>query len=201
MKLREAFWICILVTAGIGCEQSADPRAAQKPMPSGHTEPDPVLPQLDLAGLRSLIAASDRQDRVLLLDFWATWCRPCVDLFPRLHRRLKALGNRVRVVTVTLDAPGQGEARAVSMLQRHHATHDAYMLVADSDARLNVVSALGRRWRDLVVPAILVYNIEGRLEVEFLGGEAARIDLIVSEVTRLLDDSSSDAAPSAVTRP
>lgn len=199
MKLRAVVYTTILVTVWFGCE-----RSHQRPAATDSANPNPpnhVLPRLDLAGLRDLIATSDREDRVLVVDFWATWCKPCVEIFPRVHKGLKSLGDRARVVSVTLDAPGDLELRAVEFLERHDAMSGAYLLVPDSDERLEIVSTLGRRWQDLVVPAILVYNIDGHLEVEFLGGEVANVDLMVFKIGQLLGSSAWVATPNAVTQP
>jgi len=45
----------------------------------------PALAQPDLTG--SPILWSELQGRVVLLDFWATNCRPCIEEFPQLRRR------------------------------------------------------------------------------------------------------------------
>lgn len=41
--------------------------------------------------------------RVLLIDFWATWCRPCLAELPALERIQRELGGRVALVGVLTD--------------------------------------------------------------------------------------------------
>lgn len=48
--------------------------------------------------------------KVVLLDFWATWCMPCLQEIPnvvRLSQRMK--GRPLAIVSVSLDRKGQGE--------------------------------------------------------------------------------------------
>ncbi len=40
---------------------------------------------------------------------------------------------------------------------------------SNDDARMAVVEGLGQRWRDLVVPAILIYDRNGELIEELIG--------------------------------
>ena len=134
------------------------------------------LPRVDRQGLRDLISETAEQDRILVLDFWATWCGPCVAMFPTLHEGLVGIGkDRVRSASVTLDSP-EAEAKAIEFLREQDAMQDAYMLMPDSDAQLEVAEHIGERWSNLVVPAILVYDRDGNLDAEFLEGgkDAAR---------------------------
>ncbi len=181
-------WAALFASA-LAIALTACNREENQPPPPQQSQasPAPQLPRIDLTGLQALIDENAQQRRVLVLDFWATWCKPCVDMFPALHTGLKNLGDRVRVVSVTLDAPGPLEAKAVNFLERHHATEDAYLLIPEPDARLDVVSGLGRRWQDLVVPAILIYDEDGRLAGEHLGEQTGGVEAILADVKRLID--------------
>jgi thiol-disulfide isomerase/thioredoxin len=52
------------------------------------------------------LALSSMKGEVVVLAFWATWCRPCRTELPRLaelHENLKARGGRVLAVSVDTD--------------------------------------------------------------------------------------------------
>lgn len=172
-----ALWIGI-VAAGLltaGCEQQPSEPRAQAAQSPPTQQPTERLPVTDLAGLRTILQETVAADQVLVVDFWATWCKPCVAMFPELHTGLHAMGDAVRPITVTLDDPGENEQRAIAFLTQHDALKDAYLLSVADGAREAVVDGLGDQWNVLVVPAILVFDQQGTLAGEFLGGDASPV--------------------------
>ncbi len=45
------------------------------------------------------------QDEVVFLNFWATWCPPCVAELPEIQRIYDAYGDRVKFVLITSQTP------------------------------------------------------------------------------------------------
>jgi len=174
----------LLSNAATAQTSSATTPAEKVAAPATGEQTAVPLPRIDQAGLERLIAESAEQDRVLVIDFWATWCVPCIEMFEPLHKGVKELGPNVRLVSVTLDAL-ETEAAALRFLNRHNAMEDAYLLVPDVDQRLATVEAIGERWNDLVVPAILVFGPDGKLAGEFLG--SADVEPILTRVRALTE--------------
>ena len=73
--------------------------------PASRPGPAPPLALADLDGAPRDLAA--HRGEVVLVNFWATWCPPCVEEIPsldRLHARLHPRGFRVLAVDVGEDA-------------------------------------------------------------------------------------------------
>lgn len=43
----------------------------------------------------------DYTEEVIILDFWATWCTPCISSFPKMSELQETFGKRVKVIAVT----------------------------------------------------------------------------------------------------
>ena len=46
---------------------------------------------------------SEHRGKALLINFWATWCPPCIKEMPELDRFARAQGQRVQVVGLAID--------------------------------------------------------------------------------------------------
>jgi len=51
----------------------------------------------------SFLEFANEPDRVVLVDFWAPWCRPCVQMVPELESIARQFPNEVSVVKVDVD--------------------------------------------------------------------------------------------------
>jgi thiol-disulfide isomerase/thioredoxin len=66
--------------------------------------PGKAIPLIDADGLNQLL--QQQRGKVILIDFWATWCAPCMQLFPHtveIHKRWADQG--LAVVGISLDDP------------------------------------------------------------------------------------------------
>jgi thiol-disulfide isomerase/thioredoxin len=43
----------------------------------------------------------DFKDKLIILDFWATWCSPCVAMIPKMDSLQKVFGDKIQVLSVT----------------------------------------------------------------------------------------------------
>jgi thiol-disulfide isomerase/thioredoxin len=99
--MRSLCLIGLLVT-GVICLRAA-PVLAQETAPT--RTPAPAWELNDLSG--KPVKFSDFRGKVLILDFWATWCAPCRVEIPHFVELQKQYGNKgLTVIGVSLDEQG-----------------------------------------------------------------------------------------------
>lgn len=78
---------------------------------NGESEEGPYPPNYNLASSSKMLSLSDLKGKVVILDFWATWCPPCRKGIPELIELKKEFNNQgLEVVGITLDALTRGGA-------------------------------------------------------------------------------------------
>jgi thiol-disulfide isomerase/thioredoxin len=82
-----------------------------KPMKTGDQAPAFVLPAIGPGGTHGApVALSASRGKIIVLDFWATWCKPCLASLPKLDRLARAHPD---VAVVTINSDDAAAARAL----------------------------------------------------------------------------------------
>jgi thiol-disulfide isomerase/thioredoxin len=81
-----------------------------KPMTTGDQAPALSLPQIGPTGaLGDRLTLADTRGKATGLDFWATWCGPCLASMPRLEKLARTHPD-VAVLAINLDDPARARA-------------------------------------------------------------------------------------------
>jgi thiol-disulfide isomerase/thioredoxin len=110
----------VVITAVAVCVGLPLPAAAQAPYFETRDLQGAVdaLNVVDLHGKRW--TANELKGRVVLIDFWATWCAPCLVQIPEFKRLRARYGDRFEVLAISLD--GRSRRDLVAWLNRQDIT-------------------------------------------------------------------------------
>ena len=118
--------------------------------------------------------------KVLIVDFWATFCKPCKKAFPRYQALVEKLGGDVAVVGVSIDEPGNVTKDDVAKFASDN--HARFAIVWDKDqsaARKYDLVSLG-------LPACFVVDKTGTVRHVHKGFKDGEEATITDEVKALL---------------
>ena len=122
------------------------------------------LAPLDVGSYSKMVAT--HKGKVLLVDFWATWCVPCRAEMPQLVKLSQKLGARgLDFITVSGDEPAKEPAAFKFLMQDAVAAPFYIKNAADDDRFYNSVDP---KWSG-EMPAMFIYDRDGRRVRSFLG--------------------------------
>jgi cytochrome c biogenesis protein CcmG/thiol:disulfide interchange protein DsbE len=89
-------FVALVVAASVSAVQASD---RIRPLQAGDALPEASMRKLDDKGVsKTKVKLSSFQGKVLVLDFWASWCTPCKRSMPELSKLQDELGPRGLVV-------------------------------------------------------------------------------------------------------
>jgi thiol-disulfide isomerase/thioredoxin len=149
LRTRHAICLCLLLTGLAAANERITP--------------------IDADALGANLAG--REGRVVLVNFWATWCRPCLDEIPALVELERKLGEQgFDLVAVSLDNPADQQTLLEPFLIKWFPGFTTYLSVEnDMDSMVSVVDPF---W-DEVLPTSYVLARDGSMVKRFQGGSSA----------------------------
>ena len=111
-------WLLALVLVlGKALAQDASPPA--KPIEVGQPVPDVTFSRV-LHHPTGTARLSDFRGKLVLIDFWATWCGSCKLALPKLDALQQEFGDKVQVLLVNSQSTGDTEAKVEKYFERWH---------------------------------------------------------------------------------
>jgi thiol-disulfide isomerase/thioredoxin len=161
-----AVLVAIVLFASIAAHAGGD----LKPWTGG---PTPALALRDLAG--QPVELSSYRGKVVLVNFWATWCAPCIEEMPSMQRLRDKLGLAgFEVLAVNYQ---EGEARINDFLKKRP-LNLTILRDADGSVRTN--------WKVRVFPTSFVIDTDQRIRYVVIGDVDWASSKVESQIRALL---------------
>jgi thiol-disulfide isomerase/thioredoxin len=138
-----------------------------------------VLKSYNYEGIEQLL--TQKNDTTYVINFWATWCLPCVEELPHFEKlNQKYKGEKFKMILVSLDFPKMAESRVIPFIKRKDLKAKV-VLLNDPDAN-SWIEKVNKKWSG-AIPATIIYRNEQRnfFEKSFTEQE------LENEITSLLN--------------
>ena len=164
--------ILSILRVALPCFLAAAPTSAADLKPwTGSPAPGLELRDLDGRGHR----LADYRGKVVLVNFWATWCAPCREEMPSIQRLKEQLaGKPFAVLAVNLDEP---ETRIRKFLSQ---------MTVDFTVLLDPGKKAASAWNARILPASFVIGPDGRIRYSLVGELDWGHDRVVGRIVELL---------------
>jgi cytochrome c biogenesis protein CcmG, thiol:disulfide interchange protein DsbE len=135
----------VLVLLLTACNNSHPPRIGN------------AAPQFTITDSQRTVSLSQFQGKPVMLNFWATWCPPCIQEMPSLVQLQKQLGDKVTIIAVSEDE----DDNAYKQFVRDHNVD----LLTVRDTRQNTNGLYGTTG----FPETFVIDRSGKIVRKFIG--------------------------------
>jgi peroxiredoxin len=137
---------------------------------------EPRAPAIDLLRTNGMpLSLADLRGKVVLVNFWATWCEPCVTEMPALQRLRDMLGAQgLEVMAVNYQ---EGPARIDAFAQKMSLS---LPIVRDTDG------SVAKAWNARIFPSSYVVDRDGRIRYVVTGEAEWTSPALVSTISELL---------------
>ena len=118
---------------------------------------------------------TQNDDKLYVVNYWATWCKPCVEELPdfmEVNNELKD-HTHFKMILVSLDKASALETDVQSFIKKNNISTDVYLL-SDNKRQMQWIPKVNERWSG-AIPSTAFYKngeqvafVEGQLNKEQL---------------------------------
>jgi thiol-disulfide isomerase/thioredoxin len=139
----------------------------------------PQAPDFALEGLDGAThRLSDLRGKVVLINFWATWCPPCREEMPSMQRLYEAMaGEEFEILAVNV---GEREPNVFSYARGEIGTELTFPILLDPEA------AVIEKFPVMGLPTSFLVDRQGRLAYKAVGGRDMTSEAFKGTVEKLL---------------
>lgn len=121
--------------------------------------------------------------KVVLYNFWATWCKPCVQEFPELVKLYNNYKEKNFVIVfVSMDMPEDMKEKVKPFLNKNGVDFVTYY--NDFKNPDEIIDFYDKKWEG-AIPSTYIYDKDGKLATKFLGNRD--YDFFEKEISKLLN--------------
>ena len=117
----------------------------------------PMMAQVKTVKLDALTSLlNNNQDTVYVVNFWATWCKPCIEELPYFEEAHSAFSKQnIRIILVSLDSPAELDRVLLPFIKKKNLK--SRILLLDEQNPNEWIDVIEPQWTGSL-PATIIQN-------------------------------------------
>ena len=124
----------------------------------------------------------DYRGKVVMVNFWASWCFPCLQEIPQMIRLEETLADRPFVILAV--NVGQEQRKLPSFIKKM----DEHMVIL-----MDEESEAFKDWKGIGLPSTFIIDTTGQIRYEAYGPVTWNAPYVITMLTELMDKSTAGA--------
>jgi peroxiredoxin len=178
--------IAVKSTPAMGCSTKWAFKEDTVKAEAATNDAKPVTVEMATPAQLKALLRNQGTDQILFVNFWATWCAPCVEEFAEIEKMVRMYDERqVQFVTVSINNTDE-KPFVLKFLQKQHAFNRNLLL--DSNDSAEAVAALGSPdWKG-AVPYTAIIGTNGKILYSTQAGTMNPLEVRRALLKVLTDD-------------
>jgi thiol-disulfide isomerase/thioredoxin len=158
----------------------------------GKPAPDFTLTVLDGPDKTRQLSKADLLGKVVILDFWATWCPPCMAELPEIQKLVdqyaKKNANGVIVVALSQDSEAGEMVEIRKLVEQTLSARELKLAEGPGSlVALDPLRTIGKAFSVTAIPTVVILDAKGIVQAVRVGFEPDVLDTLTNDVDTLLE--------------
>lgn len=191
-----SFAVCAFACQNTATTDAETTTETEKPVEALQTSaPKSEMPELQVTYLETAVGKvpvyntfegvepyfKKNNDTTYVINFWATWCKPCVEELPYFEKIQSAYqGKKVQVVLVSMDFERQLEKKLKPFMEEHKLQSE--VIVLTDNKYNNWIDKVDPSWGG-AIPVTMIYNAQDK---KFFGDQFSDFEELESALKAFL---------------
>ena len=110
------------------------------------------------------LVEEQKNKKAVIVNFWATWCAPCIEEFPELVKLQKAYTKQVKVIFISFDLNSKRND-VINFLVKNNVNFTSYFKTESDDS---FIQNMPDAW-DGALPFSMIFRLDGSVEIYLTG--------------------------------
>ena len=137
------------------------------------TAPDFFI--IDIKG--NVIDLPALKGKIVVLDFWATWCPPCRQSIPEMVKLQKKYKDDLEIIGISLDDPSKlDDSGLIKFMEKNKMNYK----VARSTQE--IIQSYFKKGEKILIPTLFIIDSKGNLREKLVGFEPGQLEKIMRKI-------------------